>query len=192
MSATLIMAAVLAGLAASFLGLVDAGREIDASLSRMEREALALHRATTDSVEHGASADAITRPRTSLRRMIDAFASNADRIVADTAQPYTRGISRSIADVFGLVPRTDEINRAYGDYLEQTKQAQADAGRSGSGADLSARLLDLNHEVLIQRIGDARDRARQAVGSALNGLQVITFLSIGIAALAVGLSGDRS
>ena len=191
MSATVVLAAVLAGLSTTFLGLVDAGRELDATLSRFDREAASLNRATLDAVEHGAPADAIVRPRTSLRRMIDALGSNADRIVRDTAPPYLRGISRSLADVFELVPTTDAINKALGDYLDQTKQAQAEAARNAAAAGLSARLLDLSYEALAQRIGEAREHTRQGVARALNGLQFITFISIGIAALAVGLTGER-
>ena len=50
-------------------------------------------------------------------------------MVRDTAPPYTRGISRSLADSFERVPTTDAINKAFGDYLDQTKQAQAEAAR---------------------------------------------------------------
>ena len=70
MSATLVLAAVLAGLSTALLGLVDAGRELDATLSRLDGEAAALKRATGDAVEHGAPAEAIDRPRASLKRMI--------------------------------------------------------------------------------------------------------------------------
>ena len=194
MSATLVLAGVLAGLSVTFLGLVDAGRQLDATLSRLEREADTLHRATANTVEHGGPVEAMTRPRTSLERMIDALGSNAARAVDDAAPPYTRGISRSIGDAIALVPGTDAIDaikKAYGDYLEQSKQAQAEAARTPAAADLTVRLLDLSHENLAQRITDARERTKQAVARALNGLQLITFISIGIAALAVGLTGER-
>ena len=52
-------------------------------------------------------------------------------------------------------------------------------------------MLDLSAEQLVQRIEDARDRSRQAVASAMNALQLITFISIGIAALVVGLTPDQ-
>jgi hypothetical protein len=85
----------------------------------------------------------------------------------------------------------EPIDKAYGDYIEQTKQAQSDSRKSESAATLGTRLLDMTSEQLVQRIEDARDRTRQASASALNGLQLITFLSIGIAALVVGLTPDQ-
>jgi len=191
MTAALILAVVLASVSATFLGLVDAGREIDASLSRLEREASELHRATTDSIEHGASADAINRPRTSLRRMIDAFGPNAERVVRDTATPFTVPIAPWFGEQISLTPSVENISKAFGDYLEQAKQTQADARGTKSAAALGSRLLELSYGVIVQRIGDARDRTRQASARALNGLQLITFLSIGLAALAVGLTPDQ-
>ena len=116
---------------------------------------------------------------------------SADRIVHDTAPPYARAISRLLADAIEIVPPSDAINRAYDDYLEQTRQAQAGAARSPAAGELSARLLDLGHGLLAQRISDAREHARRGAARALNGLQLITFISIGIAALALGLTGGR-
>lgn len=191
MFATLLLAAVLAGLSSTLLGLVDAGREVDSMLSRLEGEASALNRATLDTIEHGGPAEAIARPRASLKRMIDAVPSNIERIVRDSSPGYARSISRPLADAIMLVPTNDGINRAYVNYLEQTKSAQAEAARSPSAAALSARLLDLSHGTLAQQILDAREQARDGASRALNGLQFITFISIGIAALALGLSGER-
>jgi len=191
MTATLVLAAVLAALCTTFLGLVDAGRELDATLSRFEAEAAALHRATGDTVQHGAPADAIARPRTSLKRMIDSLPANADRIVRSSAPRYVGGLASSLADRIDLRPASDDIDRAYSDYLDQTAQAQAEKARTAGAIELRSRLLDLSHGMLAQRISEARERTRRGVASALNGLQLITFISIGIAALAVGLTGDR-
>ncbi len=68
---------------------------------------------------------------------------------------------------------------------------QAESRKSASAATLATRLLDLSAEQLVQRIEDARDRTREAVARSLNGLQLITFISIGIAALVVGLTPDQ-
>jgi hypothetical protein len=191
MSAALLLAAVLAGLSTTLLGLVDAGRELDSMLSRLEGEADALNRASLDVVEHGGPPEAVERPRASLKRMIDAIPTNAERILRDSSPGYALPISRSLADTLALVPTNEGINRAYNDYLEQAKQAQAEVSRSPAAAELSARLLDLSHGLLSQRILDARSQARDGVSSALNGLQMVTFISIGIAALVLGLTGDR-
>ena len=145
-------------------------------------------------MEHGAPAEAIDRPRASFKRMIDALPSNADRILNATAPSYARAVSRVLGDAIEIVPSSDAINAingAYGDYLDQTRQVQARTSRTPAAIELSARLLDLGHGVLAQRISDARERTRRGVTRALNGLQFITFISIGIAALAVGLTGER-
>ena len=191
MIVALVVAGVLAGLSATLLGLVDAGREIDESLSRMEKEASALHRATTDTIEHGAAADTVNRPRTSLRKMIDGFGSNANRVVRSNATLYTASIAVRLSEEIDLVPPVEDIDKAFAEYLEKTKQAQADARGSQSAKALSTRLLDLSSGVVVQKIGDARDQSKLAVASALNALQLITFLSIGIAALVVGLTPDQ-
>jgi hypothetical protein len=191
MIVALIVAGALAGLSATLLGLVDAGREIEESLSRMEQEASALHRATTDTIERGATADAVTRPKASLRKMIDAFEPNAARVVRSTATPYTGTIAVKISEKIDLVPPVEGIEKAFGEYLDKTKQAQADARGSQSAKALSTRLLELSSGVVVQKIADARDQTRLAVASALNALQLITFLSIGIAALVVGLTPDQ-
>lgn len=191
MSAAMILAAVLAGLSATLLGLVDAGRDIDGALSRLESEAVAWHRATTDTMAHGAPADAANRPRTALRKAIDAFAATGDRIVRESATPPLGGAAQWVGGQVALVPGVEPINKAYGEYLEQTKQVQAESRKSASAATLATRLLDLSAEQLVQRIEDARDRTREAVARSLNGLQLITFISIGIAALVVGLTPDQ-
>jgi hypothetical protein len=191
MMGALILAALLAGLSATFLGLIDAGRDIDGALSRLEREATTLHRTTTDALRHAGSADATNRPRTSLKKMIDTFPATGQRAIHDSATPYLDGPAQWLGRRMDLVPQADPINKAFGDYLEQTKQAQADARKSESAGTLSARMLDLTSDQLLQRIEDARDRTGRAVASAMNGLQLITFISIGIAALVVGLTPDQ-
>ncbi len=191
MSAAMIVAAVLAGASATFLSLVDAGREIDGSLSRLERQAVALHGTTSDSMAHGAPAEAVNRPRPSLRKGIDAFAANADRIVRESATPPLGGIAQWVGEQLDLVPDVQAIDKAYGEYLEQTKQTLAESRQTESAATLARRLLDLGSEQLVQRVEDARDRTREAVARSLNGLQLITFISIGIAALVVGLTPDQ-
>ena len=90
-----------------------------------------------------------------------------------------------------LLPNTEGINRAYNDYLDQTKQAQSETAKTPAARELTSRLLDLSHGMLSQRILDAREQARDGAASALNGLQFVTFISIGIMALALGLTGER-
>jgi hypothetical protein len=191
MTAALIIAAILAGLSATFLGLIDAGRDIDGSLSRLEREASTLHRTTTDVINRAGPAEATTRPRNSLKKMIDTFGPTAERAIQESATPYLDGVAQWLGRRMDLVPAVETINKAFNDYLEQARRAQADARKSDSAATLAARMLDLSAEQMVQRIEDARDRTRQAVASAMNALQLITFISIGIAALVVGLTPDQ-
>lgn len=188
MTATLAMAMVLAGLSAICLGLVDAGHELDAAFGRLESEAAALHRATGAAVEHGASVDPITRPRTSMRRTVDNLGETATRTVRDAAPPYARPVSQSLSGSIDLLPAAEPIDRALREYLDQSEQAQSEKARTASANELNGRLLDLSYEMLVQRIREARDRTRRAVSTALLGLQAITLISIGIAALAVGLA----
>lgn len=192
MIATLIVAALLAGLSAVCLGLVDAGRELDDVLSRLQYETAALHRATSASVEHGAPVDPITRPRTALSRAVESLGTTADRIVRETSPPYGRLVAHPLAAALDLVPSAEGIDRALRDYLEQTEQSRAEATRSRSAGGLSGRLLDLNYEMLVQKISEARTRTREGIGRALVGVQVITLLSIGIAAFAVGRSTKKA
>lgn len=187
MTAALITAAVLAGLATTCLGLVDAGHELDVLLARLEYEAASLHRATGAAVEHGAPVDSIARPRAALRRTVDSLGATADRIVGATAPPYARGIARLLSASIDLVPSADTIDRALRDYLDQTEQAQAETARSTAAVDLRVRLLDLNYGMLVQRISEARERTWQGVARALTGVLLITLVSIAIGALAVGL-----
>jgi len=191
MTAALIIAAILAGLSATFLGLIDAGRDIDGSLSRLEREASTLRRTTTDVINHAGPAEATNRPRNSLKKMIDTFGAGGDRAIRDSATPYLDGVALWLGRRMDLVPPVEAIDKAFSDYVSQAKQAQADARKSESAATLAARMLDLSGEQMVQRIEDARDRTRQSVASAMNALQLITFISIGIAALAVGLTPDQ-
>ena len=191
MTAALIIAVLLAGLSATFLGLIDAGRDIDGSLSRLEREAGTLHRTMTDAINRSGPAEATNRPRNSLRKMIDTFGAASDRAIRESSTPYLDGIAQWLGRRMDLVPSIETVNKAFGDYLNQAKQAQADTRKSESAATLAAHMLDLSAEQMVQRIGDARDRTRQAVASAMNGLQLITFISIGIAALVIGLTPDQ-
>lgn len=190
MTAALIIAAILAGLSATFLGLIDAGRDIDGSLSRLEREASTLHRTTSDAINRSGPVEATNRPRNSLRKMIDTFGANSDRAIRESATPYLNGLAQWLGRRMDLVPSVETINKTYSDYLEQAKKAQADPHKADS-SNLAARMLDLTAEQMVQSIEDARDRSRLAVASAMNALQLITFISIGIAALVVGLTPDQ-
>jgi hypothetical protein len=187
MTVSLALAMVLAGLSAICLGLVDAGRELEDVLGRLEHEAAALHRVTGSAVAHGASVAPITRPRTSLKSAIDGFGVTADRIVHETAPPYARPVARSLSSAIDLVPAAEPIDRALRDYLDQSERAQNEKAPTASAAELSGRLLDRNSEMLVQKIGQARGRTHQAVSTALFGVQTITLLSIGIGALAIGM-----
>jgi len=190
MTAALIIAAILAGLSATFLGLIDAGRDIDGSLSRLEREASTLHRTTSDAINRSGPVEATNRPRNSLRKMIDTFGANSDRAIRESATPYLNGLAQWLGRRMDLVPSVETINKTYNDYLAQAKKAQADPHKAES-SNLAARMLDLTAEQMVQSIEDARDRSRLAVASAMNALQLITFISIGIAALVVGLTPDQ-
>jgi len=191
MTAALIIAAILAGLSATFLGLIDAGRDIDGSLSRLEREASTLHRTTTDVINRAGPAEATNRPRNSMKKMLDTFPASGDRAIRDSATPYLDGVAQWLGRRMDLVPPVATIDKAFTDYVSQAKQVQVDARKSESAATLAGRMLDLSAEQMVQRIEDARDRTRQSVASAMNALQLITFISIGLAALAVGLTPDQ-
>lgn len=188
MTVALILAAALAGLSAVFLGLVDAGQQLDSSLSQLDYEAATLHKATVDAIQRRGSADRMTRPRNSLTRMIDTLDATADRIVRETAPPYARPIGRMLGTAIEVIPGTDNISRAMAGYLDQADQARAETARSARAGELMGRLLDLSYERLAQQISDARERNREAISRALSGVQLITLISIGIAALAVGLT----
>jgi hypothetical protein len=188
MTFALILAVLLAGGSALFLGLVDAGQELDSSLSQLDYEASSLHRATIETVQLGASSERINRPRTSLKRMIDGFGATADRILGDTAPPYSRPLARALAAVVDLVPSSDGIGRALGDYLDQADQARAETAKAAGAGELMGRLLDLSYSRISQQISEARERTRHGVSRALVGVQMITLISIGIAALTLGLT----
>jgi len=192
MSVTLALAIVLAGLSAICLGLVDAGRELDDVLGRLEHEAGALHRATGAAVEHGASVDPITRPRTSLRQGVDNFGATATRIVHDSAPPYARPVAGSLSSSIDLVPPAEPIDRALREYLDQTEQAQKVKAPTTSATELASRMLDRSYEMLVQKISQARGRTHAAVSTALFGVQAITLISIGIAALAIGFATQET
>jgi hypothetical protein len=185
-------AAVLAGISATSLGLVDAGHELDGLLARLEYEAAALHRATGNAVEHGASTDPMTRPRTSLRRTVGSLEETTNRIINETAPPYARWAARPLSTTIELPPSPATIERALNDYLEHTEKAQAETAKTASAIELRGRLLDLNYENLVQKIADARAHTRQAIARALAAVQFITLACIAIAALAFGLSGQAA
>src|SRR5262245_58755609 len=126
MMAALIIAAILAGLSATFLGLIDAGRDIDASLSRLEREASTLHRTTSDFINRSGPVEATNRPRNSLRKMIDTFGANSDRAIRESATPYLNGLAQWLGRRMDLVPPVETINKTFNDYLEQARKAQAE------------------------------------------------------------------
>jgi hypothetical protein len=190
MSLTLAVAAAVAGISAMCLGLVDAAQELDTTLARLEYEAAALHRATTDTVAHGASPDAMTRPRTAMRRAVDSMAATADRIIKETAPPYARWVAVPVSGAFDLIPATDAMDRALREYMDQADQAKNEKSKSAGAVSLRTRLLDLSYEMLVQRIGEARERTRQGMARALTAVHMITLVSIGLAALAIGLSSQ--
>jgi hypothetical protein len=190
MTLTLAMAAVLAGVSGTCLGLVDAGQELDTTLGRLEQEASVLHRATIAAVEHGATADAMTRPRTALRRAIDSMSTTADRIVRETAPPYARWLAVPLSGAIDLIPATEGMDRALRDYVDQAEQARNETSKSAGAVGLRTRLLDLSYEMLMQRVGEARDRVRQSIARALTAVHMITLVAIGFAALTIGLSSQ--
>jgi hypothetical protein len=190
MGATLAFAAVMAGLSAICLGLVDAGQEIDATLSRLEYDAASLNRAAGGVVEHRTSADLMTPPSSRLRHALDSLDENVTRIISEKAPSYGRPVAGSLAAALDLVPRKGDIDLALQDYLQEIKQASAETSRTEAAVELRSRMLDFKYERFVQRISEARGRTRQGLNTALTGLQFVTLISIGVAALLVGLSGD--
>ena len=188
MLSALVFAGVLAGASATLLGLVDAGHEMDDLFARLDSEAAALHRAGSASVQHGAPADPITRPRNSLQKAFETLGPTADRIVDQTAPSYARWAAQPLSTAIDLVPPGDPLKRALADYVDQLSQAQADKARTESAIKLRARLLDLSYEGLLQKIGEARTRTRTGSSRALTGVYAITLASIAIAAFVVGRS----
>jgi hypothetical protein len=180
-------ALLLAGLLATCLGLVDAGHEMDSLLARLEYEAAALHRASSATVMYGAPEEASTRPRTALRRTVDSLSETADRMIREAAPPYARWAAAPLGESIELVPSSDGIDRALVAYLEQTERAQAETSRTEAAVGLRGRMLDLSYEALEQRISEAREGTRRGIGRALAGVQGVTLVSIGLAALAIGL-----
>jgi hypothetical protein len=190
MVATLIVAAAAAGLAATLLGLVDAGHALDDLLAQLDSEASAMHRAASATVVHGASPNPMTRPSNSLKRSLETMPATADRILNESAPAYARWAARPMGDLIGLVPQPNAMSVAVKEYLDQFEQAQAEKARTESAITLRGRLLDLNYDALVQRIDEARTRTRLGLSQALTGVYVITLLSIAIAAYAVGRSRE--
>lgn len=187
MTFALVTALLLAGLLAIGLGLVDAGHELDSVLVRLESEASALHRASSATVMYGAPPEAMTRPRTALRRNVEEMPATANRILTDTAPPYAQWAALPLSRLIDLVPISSEISRALNAYVEQTDRARAETSRTEAAIGLRGKMLDLSYEVLAQKISETRGRTRLGIGRALSGVQGVTLLSIAIAAAAIGL-----
>jgi hypothetical protein len=185
---TLIFAAVMAGLSAICLGLVDAALEIDGMLERLEYDVTSINRTATSAIERRASADQMTAPRSRLQRALDTLPDNTDRLIR-AKTPWGAPVTRALADVLALVPNAATLNGAYHDYLAQIEQAQAETARTPAALELRDRLLDLKYESLRSRISIARDNARSGLNTALFGLQFVTLFSIAVAGLVIGLSG---
>lgn len=188
MALTMVVAAVLAGSTAVCLGLVDAGREIDATLEQLDYQAMQLNRSIHASVERGHAIDREDRSRTSVERRVESLAKATDGIISQHTPPYVRIFARTLGASFDLLPPADDIQKALVDYLEHADQASKEAAHSEGAAEVQGRLLDLNYDSLALKISQARDRAKQGTSSALTALQFITFFSIGIGAMAVGLT----
>jgi hypothetical protein len=190
MTVAMLLAVVLAGLSALCLGLVDAGQQLDTSLAQLDFEAATMHKATVDLVERRGAADRITRPRNSLAHMIDSLDATSDRIVRAAAPPYARPVGLMLGSAIDLMPRTENISRAMSGYIEQADAARAETSRSANATELMDRLLELSYSRLAQQISDARERTREGVSRALSGVQLITLISIGIAAVTLGLTAE--
>jgi hypothetical protein len=187
MTFALVTALLLAGLLAIGLGLVDAGHELDSLLVRLETEASVLHRASSATVLYGAPPEAMTRPRTALRRNVEDMPATVNRILTETAPPYAQWAAAPLSQLIDLVPSGNEISRALNAYVEQTDRARAETSRTEGAIALRGKMLDLNYEVLAQKISEARGSTRRGIGRALSGVQGVTLLSIAIAAAAIGL-----
>jgi hypothetical protein len=185
---TLIFAAVMAGLAAICLALVDAALEIDGTLERLEYDVSSLNRTAEAAIERQGSADQMAAPRTRFQHALDTFPENADRIIRSKT-PWGAPVTRALADVIDLVPNAANLNTAYHEYVDQITQALGETARTPAALELRDRLLDMKYESLQSRISIARDGTRGALNTALFGLQFVTLLSIAVAGLAVGLSG---
>ena len=185
---TLVFAAIMAGLSAICLGLVDAGQELDASLSHLEYDVASLKDAAGSAIDRKGAADAMTAPQARLQRALETFPANADRIIGEKTPEWCRPAAKFAADLINLVPNAETLDRAFKEYVEQVSQAMADKAPTPGAVELRNRLLDLKYETLLNKISDARERTRQGINHALTGMQVITLASIGFAALFVGLS----
>ena len=188
MAVTIVVAAVLAGSTAVCLGLVDAGRAIDATLEQLDYQAMQLNHSIHAAVARGEPVDPEDRSRASVERRVSSLAGVADGILSEHAPPYVRALSRTLGDAFNLVPPSEAIHEALTAYLEHADQASKEAAQSAGAADVQSRLLELNYDALALKISQARERAGQGISSALTALQLITFVSIGIGAMAVGLT----
>jgi len=187
---TLVFAAVMAGLSAICLGLVDAGQEIDAMLGRLEYDAASLNRTSAAALENRGSADLMKAPQSRLNHALDTFPQSADQVIHNKTPSWCASAATMIASVIDLVPNETTLKSALKDYADQIKQAQAETAPTAAAIELRNRLLDLKYETLLNRISGARERTRTAVTHALTGLQVVTLTSVGITALFIGLSRD--
>src|SRR5258705_13954237 len=109
MMQTLVFAAVMAGLAAICLGLVDAALEIDGMLEHLEYDATSLNRTAAAVLENKDSADSMAAPRTRFQHALDTFPENADRMIR-TKTPWGAPVTRALADVIDLVPNSANLN----------------------------------------------------------------------------------
>jgi hypothetical protein len=108
-------------------------------------------------------------------------------MIREAAPPYARWAAAPLGEAIELVPPSDGIDRALVAYLEQTERAQAETSRTEAAVGLRGRMLDLSYEAPEQRISEAREGTRRGIGRALAGVQGVTLVSIGLAALAIGL-----
>lgn len=188
MAFTMVVAAVLAASTAVCLGVVDAGRAIDATLEQLDYQTMQLNQSIHAKVERGEPLDPEDRSRASVERRVSSLGEAADGILSEHAPPYVRALSRTLGEAFDLVPPSEAIHEALAAYLAHADQASSEAARSAGAAEVQSHLLKLNYDALALKISQARDRAAQGISSALTALQLITFVSIGVGAMAVGLT----
>src|SRR5215510_956911 len=182
----LLFAAVMAALSAIALGLVDTGREIDSMLASFDYDVASLSRAASATLAQREPADRMTAPRSRLRRTLDTFPENTDRIIRVKTPLYCGPVAKVFATLINLVPDPTVLDAAFREYLEQIAQASADRAPTAAARELRDRLLDLKYEALVNRISSARERTREGVSHALTALQVITLASVAIAAFMLG------
>src|SRR5262245_41484098 len=115
---TLIFAAVMAGLSAIFLGLVDAGQEIDMMLGRLEYDVASLNRTASAALENRASADLMKPPQSRLNHALDTFPQMADQVIHNKTPSWCAPAATLAASVIDLVPNEDTLKSALHDYAD--------------------------------------------------------------------------